>query len=274
MSKWILEGHVWVNGEIVTKPGAMLKAGSVVKCDDPVEKAPHDLTPADLPLDVAFEDEHLMVVVKPRGMASHPAPTLREPTLVNVLLAHRSALSQASGAFRPGIVHRLDKETTGLMLVAKSDAIHRALQIQIQKKIAERRYAAVVHGVPDNSHFQIDAAIGRDPVHRQRMRVDPAGRNALTEVKVLGVVGGLGVLACRLHTGRTHQIRVHLRSIGYPIVGDKVYGLRKDTDQTMALHAAYLAFTHPESGERIELFAAPPADFPGAQFITRGNLAF
>lgn len=253
----------------VRKSSFTLAAGMTVTLDEPTETDPHDLTPADIPLEVIFENEDLLVVNKPRGLAAHPAVSLKEPSLVNALLSRGHGLSEAGGTFRPGIVHRLDKDTTGLLVVAKNDATHVNLAKQIEGKTAERRYFAIVRGMPEQEKFRIDAPIGRDPKERQKMAVVSGGRRAVTHVVVLGRTDAGTVLAVRLETGRTHQIRVHLRSIGHPVIGDPVYGFKDTGTLPIQLHAAYLAFDDPASGERIACFAPPPEDFAGAAFATR-----
>ena len=262
------EGKVLVDGKI-RKSSFALAPGMTVTLDAPEESQPHDLTPADIPLEVLFENADLLVVNKPRGLAAHPAVSLKEPSLVNALLARGHTLSEAGGTFRPGIVHRLDKDTTGLLVVAKNDAAHVNLARQIEGKTAERRYFAVVRGVPDQEKFKMDAPIGRDPKSRQKMAVVPSGRRAVSHVLMLGRSDAGTVLAVRLETGRTHQIRVHLRSIGHPVVGDTVYGVKETEGLPMQLHAAYLSFDDPTTGERITCFAEPPEDFAGRAFATR-----
>lgn len=253
----------------VRKSSFALSPGMTVTLDAREESEPHDLTPADIPLEIVFENADLLVVNKPRGLAAHPAASLKEPSLVNALLARGHSLSEAGGAFRPGIVHRLDKETTGLLVVAKNDAAHTNLAKQIEGKTAERRYFAVVRGMPEQDKFKIDAPIGRDPKSRQRMAVVSNGRRAVSHVVVLGRADAGMVLAVRLETGRTHQIRVHLRSIGHPVVGDSVYGVKETEGLPMQLHAAFLSFDDPSSGERIVCFAPPPDDFAGRSIATR-----
>lgn len=254
------------------KPSFMLRPGMRVILGDPQETAPHDLTPYDFQLDVRFEDEHLLVVNKSRGMAVHPAPSLKEPSLVNALLARSHGLSHMGGDFRPGIVHRLDKDTTGLILIAKTDSVHAKLARQIETKAAKRRYVAVVAGNVDLDRFDINAPIGRSKRNRLLMAVDPSGKSALTHFKTLGRFPFGTVLAAALETGRTHQIRVHLQSIGHPVLGDRLYAPKEYRANELQLHAAFLAFAHPVSGNVIEVFAEPPESFMGAESITQDLL--
>ena len=268
LTRLIDEGKVLVAGK-AEKSSYKLEPGTEVELDEVPASAIHDLTPADIPLDVIYEDEHLLVVNKPRGLASHPAASLKEPSLVNALLARSHGLSQAGGDFRPGIVHRLDKETTGLMVVAKTDAAHVALAKQIEGKTAERRYFAVVAGDIDKERFTIDAPLTRDKVNRVKMAVDNYGKKAVTHVRKVKRMDAGTLIAVRLETGRTHQIRVHLRAVGLPVLGDHLYAPNPYSTGALQLHAAYLAFDHPVSGERIVTFVAPPADFIGAEFAER-----
>ncbi len=260
----IREGQVSVEGEVVTKPGHELKPGQQVDVQSIPESEPHNLEPADIPLDVRYEDEHVLVVNKPRGMASHPAPGLGPSTLVNALLSRTHSLSTHAGEWRPGIVHRLDKETTGLMIVAKNDRAHRALAEQIKIKHAERVYVAVVFGRPEHARFTINKPIGRNPGIPSLMTVKQGGREAVTHVRVLpnkSEPRNQALVVCRLETGRTHQIRVHLSSTGHPIKGDKQYAKKPWNEGPMQLHAALLSFDHPETGKRVTVYAEPPSDF-------------
>ncbi len=268
----IEDGNVTVNGA-VEKPAYKLRSGDVVLIQDLTETEAHDLTPFAMDIEVVYEDDDMMIVNKPRGLASHPAASLREPSLVNVLLARGGSLSSMGGEFRPGIVHRLDKETTGLMLVAKNDYAHAALAAAIEKREAHRRYYAVVAGDVDREVFTIDAPIGRNPANRQQMAVDVHGKRAVTHVlRVARLLQGT-LIACRLETGRTHQIRVHLRALGHPVLGDALYAPKEQGQGPMQLHAAYLAVDHPRTGERVVAFADAPADFYGHEFATRDAIA-
>ncbi len=243
------------------------------------------LLPEAIPLDIRYEDGDMLVINKPKGMVVHPAPGAESGTLVNAVLAHAKDLSGIGGERRPGIVHRLDKDTSGLIMVAKNDNAHRALQAQIQSRNAERKYLALIWGVPKFQHANIDAPIGRHPVDRKRMAVLTDGkytsRTARTELFVQKVFADTFTLVeAKLHTGRTHQIRVHASFAGHPVVGDVAYGgIRKvpataftsahhakvtraiEMLQGQALHAWSLAFDHPTTGERLHFTSAPPEPF-------------
>ena len=256
--------HVRVDRK-AARPSARVRAGQTVVVEIPAA-APAVPQPEDIPLRIVHEDAHLLVVDKPAGLAVHPGAGRDAGTLVNALLHHVKDLSGIGGVLRPGIVHRLDRGTSGLLLVAKDDATHRHLARQFAGRTVEKEYLAVVAGVPARPHGTITAAIGRDPVHRKRMSVrGPRGRAAHSEYAVLEALDGAALLRVRIHTGRTHQIRVHLASIGHPIVADKVYGgTRAERGlpplARPALHAARLCFTHPGTGERLCFESPLPAD--------------
>lgn len=262
------EGLVLVNGR-PEKASFKLGEGTVVALDEPSDTSAHDLTPAAIPLDIVYEDEHLLVVNKPRGLAAHPATSLKEPSLVNALLARPGDLSSAGGDFRPGIVHRLDKDTTGLMVVAKTDTAHVSLAKQIEGKSAERRYFAVCAGDVAQERFRIDAPIARDRRNRLKMAVDPLGRIAVTHILRIARLDPGWLLGVRLETGRTHQIRVHLSSLGMPVLGDVIYAPKAYQTGDLQLHAGYLAFDHPVTGKRVECFCPPPEGFFGRELATR-----
>lgn len=247
--------------------------------------APPDVQPEDIPLTVVYEDAHLVVVNKPRGMVVHPAAGNPRGTLVNALLAHCGDLSGIGGELRPGIVHRLDKDTTGLIVVAKSDLAHRALASQIANRIARRTYWALVWGTPSLLQGRVCAPIGRHPRDRQKMAIVTGGREAVTRYVVREVFPissrgkasslSIALLELELETGRTHQIRVHMAHVGHPVVGDSTYGKQRSLPQSaseelrqavaqlsgQALHAKRLSFVHPVSGERMEFDTEVPADF-------------
>lgn len=260
LAKWIEAGHVRVNGE-PAHPRTMVDKGSSIEVDELEPKPAHDLTPADVHLEVVFEDDTFLVVNKPRGLATHPAQSLSAPSLVNALLGRGTALSEGLAPFRPGIVHRLDKDTTGVIVVAKTDVAHANLASQIEHKEAIRLYLAIVRGEFAHDQFIIQAPLARDPKDRMRMAVVAGGRRAITHVRVLKKVDAGTLVACQLDTGRTHQIRVHLRSIGCPVVGDSLYAPADMQTAPMQLHAAALRLRHPVTGEVTTHVALPPADF-------------
>jgi 23S rRNA pseudouridine1911/1915/1917 synthase len=259
------------------KANRKLRAGETVTAEKP-EPVASTVEAEAIPLDVVYEDEDLLVINKARGMVVHPAPGAQSGTLVNAVLAHADDLSGIGGELRPGIVHRLDKDTSGLLMVAKTDAAHASLQAQIQAKTAERKYQAILWGAPKTDRVIVDAPIDRHPGDRKKMAVRPGyGRGAVTELTVLERLGPFTFAEARLQTGRTHQIRVHCAYIGNPVVGDPVYGgLRKVPSQGVtardrqrieaaidalhgqALHAYSLSFDHPRTGERRVFTASMP----------------
>jgi 23S rRNA pseudouridine1911/1915/1917 synthase len=268
----IAGGAVTVSGG-PARASARVRPGQAVRVEVP-EPAPATPRAQDIPLRVVFEDEHLLVIDKPAGLVVHPGAGTRDGTLVNALLHHVRGLSGVGGVARPGIVHRLDRGTSGLIVVAKSDESHRGLSAQFASRTVEKHYLAVVHGVPRARRGAIDAPIGRHPVHRKKMTTAaPRGRPARSSYEVEEALDGAALLRVRIHTGRTHQIRVHLASIGHPIAGDATYGGTRapsaraaaaraalSTFPRPALHAATLAFDHPVTGARIALSAPLPAD--------------
>jgi 23S rRNA pseudouridine1911/1915/1917 synthase len=227
----------------------------------PEEVLPAAAMAEDIPLDILYEDPAILVLNKPAGLVVHPGAGNREGTLVNALLFHCAGLSVIGGEERPGIVHRLDKETSGCLLVAKSDAAHRALSAQFADRLVQKTYLALVEGVPRMPHGKIEASISRHAVHRQKMTVSERGRESVTQYRVLGSSLGKTLMECQPRTGRTHQIRVHLKHLGHPIVGDPLYG-RRSGHLRHFLHAWKISFTHPESGKPIGFCAPLPPDFP------------
>lgn len=262
VQKLIDEGNVTVNGKIA-KGSAKLKAGDLIAVDVPAP-VELDIKAENIPLDILYEDEHMLVINKPQGMVVHPAAGNYEGTLVNALMYHcKGSLSGINGVMRPGIVHRIDKDTSGLLLVAKTNEAHLSLSEQIKNKTAHRHYICIVCGIIDTKKGIIDAPIGRHPTNRLKMAVTPTNsKNAVTHFEVLEYLNNATYVACDLETGRTHQIRVHMQYIGHPIIGDPLY-LNKNTYNLkgQALHAQKIAFDHPISGERMEFTADPPEYF-------------
>lgn len=258
-------GLVKVDGRVIAQADEV-RAGQTIEFSLP-EARPAELKPVDIPLEVIFEDRHLIVLNKPAGMVVHPGVGTGEDTLVHALLAHCAGeLSGVGGVERPGIVHRIDKETTGLIVVAKNDAAHRALADQFASRALRKEYVALVSGVPKPDTGVIDRGIARHPVHRHRMTTGEGGRPARTDWTVLEKFGASAALVrCRIHTGRTHQIRVHLKSIGHPLLGDATYGWKPASGMPrpprVMLHAEHLVFTHPVNGRTMDLHAPLPADF-------------
>lgn len=258
----IHDGAVRVNGKIRTKTGYSLVAGDQVEIRLPAP-VPTEVRPEAIPLDILYEDEQLVVINKPRGMVVHPAAGNQAGTLVNALLAHCRDLSGINGVIRPGIVHRLDKDTSGVMLAAKTDKAHISLAEQIRTHAAGRTYIALVHGSLAQGG-RIAGAIGRHPSDRKRMAVvTQGGKPAVTHFAVLGRTERYSLVTCRLETGRTHQIRVHMAHIGHPLVGDPKYGgkiLKNAPVRGQALHSWKIRFTHPATGAVLEFTAPLPAD--------------
>ena len=259
--KWMEEGRVILNGKPVKK-NAPLKPGDTLLVSPP-QPQDIDLVPQDIPLDIVYEDDDVVVVNKPVGMVVHPAPGHPDGTLVNALLYHcKESLSGINGERRPGIVHRIDRDTSGLLIVAKNDKAHLALAAQLQDHSLFRLYHAVVVGGFKEESGTVDAPLARHPVDRKRMAVcrTGEGREAITHWQVVDRQGGYSHITCRLETGRTHQIRVHMASIGHPLVGDVVYGSKKPFPGLagQCLHAACLTFTHPTTGERMTVEAPLP----------------
>lgn len=288
----IREGHVQLN-QRPAKPAESVRVADVVSWEEPAAR-PTALVAEARELPILYEDDDLLVLDKPVGLVTHPAPGHAEGTLVNALLAHCGTLSSVGGEQRPGIVHRLDKDTSGCLVVAKNDLAHRSLSEQFADRTTRKTYLALVRGVPRPTSGTIEQPIGRHPVHRKKMAVvpPPRGRSARTDYRVLLVLTAreasgkesdlpsrpyqvaatplsvqdvrgreeVSLVECRLHTGRTHQIRVHLKHLGYPILGDTLYGGPGTVPRQM-LHAWKLGFAHPRTGEPVEFRAPPPPDF-------------
>ena len=258
----IEEGNVLIGGKPAAK-NSRLKAGDTVTVTIP-EPRSYEVTAENIPLEIVYEDDDLLVVNKPKGMVVHPAAGNESGTLVNALLYHCGAsLSGIGGVLRPGIVHRIDKNTSGLLMVAKNDLAHQSLAKQIKEHSFTREYEAVVYVVFREKEGTINAPIGRHPVKRKQMAVVPDGREAITHYRVLAENGGFSHVALRLETGRTHQIRVHMAYIGHPVAGDEVYGPHKVITALggQCLHAKKVGFDHPRTGERMEFDSALPPYF-------------
>ena len=263
IEKIIREGLVLYNDK-VAKASIKLKSGDRIHLTEK-EAEPLDIRAEEIPLSVVYEDEDLLVINKPRGMVVHPAPGHFSGTLVNAVLAYAGdSLSSINGVYRPGIVHRIDKDTSGLLLVCKNDFSHKALAKQLQEHSITRRYHALCKGHFKEVEGTINAPIGRDEKNRKQQAINMIhGKEAITHFRVLENLRDASLVECRLETGRTHQIRVHMKSIGHPLLGDPLYGPKKNpyAIQGQALHAMVLGFVHPRSGKYMEFQAAYPEDF-------------
>lgn len=264
IKKIIDDGGLLIN-DVPCRASQKLKDGDIISVDIPPVKEP-DILPENIPLDILYEDSELLVVNKPQGMVVHPAPGNYSGTLVNALMYHcKDSLSGIGGVARPGIVHRIDKNTSGLLMVAKTNAAHLSLAEQIKAHSFSRRYKAIVHGGFNVTEGTVDAPIGRNRKNREKMCVtNENSKEAITHYRVLGrsACGAYSFVECILETGRTHQIRVHMSHIGHPILGDDVYGVKKEKFKTngQTLHAYLLGFIHPKTGEYME-FTAPLPDY-------------
>ena len=272
IKKLIETGFVLVNSEEVRKPSRKLKAGDVVLLSVP-EPEPLKVEPEDIPIDIIYEDRDLVVLIKPCGLVVHPSPGYTSGTLVNALLYHVKELSSIGGVERPGIVHRLDRETAGLMVVAKTDSAHRSLVEQFAKRKTEKLYRVLVKGIVGKDHGMIELPIGRHPIHRKKFSVfSTSSKPAKSEFWVLERFEKteITLLKVKIYTGRTHQIRVHLSSIGHPVLGDRTYGFKTGSvprelldlmGECNMLVAYRLGFFHPSSGERMEFEIEDPEPF-------------
>ncbi|EIE3633018.1 RluA family pseudouridine synthase [Staphylococcus pseudintermedius] len=260
LQEWIKEGLIEVNGKAV-KSNYKLKLGDRIEITEK-EVVEADIQAENLNLDIYYEDDDVAIVYKPKGMVVHPSPGHYTGTLVNGLMYHIKNLSGINGEIRPGIVHRIDKDTSGLLMVAKNDVAHRSLVEQLMAKTVKRKYIALVHGHIPHEFGTIDAPIGRNKNDRQSMAVVDDGKEAVTHFNVIETFKNYTLVECELETGRTHQIRVHMKYIGYPLVGDPKYGPKKTLEiGGQALHAGLIGFEHPKTGEYIERFAPLPAEF-------------
>ncbi len=255
-----------INGQLCTNKKEAVRLGDRIHLTIP-EPRPLELAAEAIPLDILYEDEHLIILNKPAGLVVHPAPGNLSGTLVNAVLAHcGDQLLGIGGVQRPGIVHRLDKNTTGAIVVAKTDLAHSNLQAQMKAKTARREYLGVVYGAPKTNSGTIDAPLGRHPIDRKKHAVVPLekGRTAITHWQIEERLGNFSLLRFRLETGRTHQIRVHSTHMGHPIVGDPTYGLGRDVGVNLpgqALHAERLELRHPATGEMVMAIAPLPEHF-------------
>ncbi len=277
------QGLIAISGRTADRKSQRVAAGDQIRVEIP-PAAPVDIVPRDIPLRILYQDDDIAVLDKPAGLVVHPSAGHADHTLVNALLFHIPGLSGVGGEIRPGIVHRLDKDTSGVLVIAKHDTAHRALTLIWNTEKVRKEYLALVYGTPSPGSGRIDAPIGRDPRDRKKMAVVAGGRNAVTLYETLEPLRYVALLRCRLETGRTHQIRVHLRSIGHPIVGDPVYSgpqwkgipnrpLQKAIASftRQALHASTLSFPHPRSGEPMRFEAPVPEDFRELLEVVRGK---
>ncbi|EGQ2855719.1 RluA family pseudouridine synthase [Staphylococcus pseudintermedius] len=260
LQEWIKEGLIEVNGKAV-KSNYKLKLGDRIEITEK-EVVEADIQAENLNLDIYYEDDDVAIVYKPKGMVVHPSPGHYTGTLVNGLMYQIKNLSGINSEIRPGIVHRIDKDTSGLLMVAKNDVAHRSLVEQLMAKTVKRKYIALVHGHIPHEFGTIDAPIGRNKNDRQSMAVVDDGKEAVTHFNVIETFKNYTLVECELETGRTHQIRVHMKYIGYPLVGDPKYGPKKTLEiGGQALHAGLIGLEHPKTGEYIERFAPLPAEF-------------
>lgn len=262
IQKLIDNDNILVNDKKV-KSSYILKSDDIINVNMDMDDEVH-IAPEDIPLDIVYEDEYLLVVNKPSGMVVHPAPGNYSNTLVNALMYHCNKLSGVNGSIRPGIVHRIDADTSGLLLVAKNDLVHNDLAKQIKEKTVKREYIALVHGIINEDSATIDAPIGRDVNNRKKMAVTADNsKDAVTHIFVLERLNNATLIKCVLETGRTHQIRVHLNYINHPIVNDPVYGLKKQENSSFGqmLHAKTIGFIHPITKEYLEFSSEVPQEF-------------
>jgi 23S rRNA pseudouridine1911/1915/1917 synthase len=270
VQQWIKDGNVLVNGSTV-KTNYKCHVADELSIEIP-EPENLDVEPEEMNLDIYYEDTDVLVVNKPRGMVVHPAPGHLSGTLVNGLMAHCKDLSGINGVLRPGIVHRIDKDTSGLLMVAKNDLAHESLVNQLVNKTVVRKYKAIVHGNISHEFGTVDAPLGRDPKERQSMTVVDNGKHAVTHFNVLERFTDYTFIECQLETGRTHQIRVHMKYIGFPLAGDPKYGPKKTLPiDGQALHAGVLGFKHPRTEQYLEFAAPLPEEFEALLNQLRNN---
>lgn len=264
------EGLAKVNGR-AAKPSLKLKEGDVITFTLPEPEA-IDAVPEDILLDIVYEDDSVLVINKPRGMVVHPAVGNERGTVVNAALFHcQGSLSGINGSVRPGIVHRIDKDTTGLLVIAKNDRAHKSLTDQLADRSLSRVYYALVNGNIKEDSGTVDAPIGRSPKDRKKMAVVPDGRSAVTDFEVIERFVAYTLVRCKLRTGRTHQIRVHMKHIGHSVVGDKAYGIKNERFALAGqlLHAKEISFIHPDTGEKVTFSCPLPEDFAAVLEVLR-----
>lgn len=259
IKKLIDQNLVLVNGQAV-KASHKIKSGDVIEITE-YSLADSEVVPMKMDLDIVYEDDDLLIVNKPSGMVVHPAPGHYQDTLVNGLMYHINSLSDVNGELRPGIVHRIDKDTSGLLMVAKNNKAHMILAEELKSKKTKREYIALVEGIIKNKTGKINAPIGRSKTNRLKMDVISGGKPAVTYFEVLETFADKTLIKCVLETGRTHQIRVHLAYIGYPVAGDYIYGSEQNNDFGQFLHAKTIGFTHPTTKEYMEFESELPAEF-------------
>lgn len=268
------DGKVTVNGKVITKAGTKLAAGDLVEADIPAPVEDESFVAQDIPLDIVYEDSDLLVINKPQGMVVHPAAGHSDGTLVNALLAHcKDELSDINGVLRPGIVHRIDKDTSGLMLACKNNFTHLKLADMLSRHEIVREYRALVYGFVKEDKGMIDAPIGRSSYDRRKMAVNKDGKSAVTHFEVVERLGDITDLKLILETGRTHQIRVHMAYIGHPVVGDPVYAARRKNYGLagQALHSRAITFVHPRTGETMHFEVDIPDYYKAVINSFKGN---
>ena len=268
------DGKVTVNGKVITKAGTKLAAGDLVEADIPAPVEDESFVAQDIPLDIVYEDSDLLVINKPQGMVVHPAAGHSDGTLVNALLAHcKDELSDINGVLRPGIVHRIDKDTSGLMLACKNNFTHLKLADMLSRHEIVREYRALVYGFVKEDKGMIDAPIGRSTNDRRKMAVNKDGKSAVTHFEVVERLGDITDLKLILETGRTHQIRVHMAYIGHPVVGDPVYAARRKNYGLagQALHSRAITFVHPRTGETMHFEVDIPDYYKAVLDSFKGN---
>ncbi|MGG5338764.1 RluA family pseudouridine synthase [Enterococcus pernyi] len=273
VQQWLKDGAVSVNGEPV-KANYKVKSADAIVVEVP-EPEELEIVAEDLPIEIIYEDDDVAVVNKPQGMVVHPSAGHAQGTLVNALMYHMKNLSSINGVIRPGIVHRIDKDTSGLLMIAKNDQAHEALAQQLKDKTSLRKYIALVHGVIPHEKGTINAPIGRSKVDRKMQAIREDGKPAVTHFTVLERFENFTLVELQLETGRTHQIRVHMKYIGYPLAGDPVYGPKKTLKGNgQFLHAKLLGFTHPQTNERMTFEAPLPEVFEKTLEKLRKDIAF